>query len=201
MCSAALHLALPQRKEPLASSMLPWICRFIELFPCPSLRGTWCSGITSASHAEGPGLNPQCDQDDRQSRSKARNLRDVKLMSRLRAPLGGEDLFASVIARGVQGSRGTTTWAPPAAANVLLRQDREQEHGGTATRRRCGAIGVSLRPCGPRPPSREPGALANKTHGAANTRVSGIQRQFSLCRPALPSRPKGRLHKNGRGDG
>ena len=24
------------------------------------LRGTWCSGITSASHAEGPGLNPQC---------------------------------------------------------------------------------------------------------------------------------------------
>ena len=24
------------------------------------LRGTWCSGITSASHAEDPGLNPQC---------------------------------------------------------------------------------------------------------------------------------------------
>ena len=24
------------------------------------LRGTWCSGITSASHAEGPGFNPQC---------------------------------------------------------------------------------------------------------------------------------------------
>ena len=23
-------------------------------------RGTWCSGITSAPHAEGPGLNPQC---------------------------------------------------------------------------------------------------------------------------------------------
>ena len=23
-------------------------------------RGTWCSGITSASHAEGPGFNPQC---------------------------------------------------------------------------------------------------------------------------------------------
>ena len=22
--------------------------------------GTWCSGITSASHAEGPGFNPQC---------------------------------------------------------------------------------------------------------------------------------------------
>ena len=24
------------------------------------LKGTWCSGITSALHAEGPGLNPQC---------------------------------------------------------------------------------------------------------------------------------------------
>ena len=24
------------------------------------LPGTWCSGITSASHAEGPGFNPQC---------------------------------------------------------------------------------------------------------------------------------------------
>ena len=24
------------------------------------VKGTWCSGITSASHAEGPGLNPQC---------------------------------------------------------------------------------------------------------------------------------------------
>ena len=22
--------------------------------------GAWCSGITSASHAEGPGFNPQC---------------------------------------------------------------------------------------------------------------------------------------------
>ena len=28
---------------------------------CYHLRvGTWCSGITSASHAEGPGFNPQC---------------------------------------------------------------------------------------------------------------------------------------------
>ena len=25
-------------------------------------RGTWCSGITSASHAEGPGFTPQCVQ-------------------------------------------------------------------------------------------------------------------------------------------
>ena len=24
------------------------------------LKGTWCSGITSASHAEGPGLKSQC---------------------------------------------------------------------------------------------------------------------------------------------
>ena len=24
------------------------------------LKGTWCSGITSAPHAEGPGLKPQC---------------------------------------------------------------------------------------------------------------------------------------------
>ena len=27
-----------------------------------SRMGTWCSGITSASHAEGPGFNPQCVQ-------------------------------------------------------------------------------------------------------------------------------------------
>ena len=26
------------------------------------MSGTWCSGITSASHAEGPGFNPQCVQ-------------------------------------------------------------------------------------------------------------------------------------------
>ena len=26
------------------------------------IRGTWCSGITSASHAEGPGLKSQCFQ-------------------------------------------------------------------------------------------------------------------------------------------
>ena len=26
----------------------------------PAPRGTWCSGITSASHAEGPGLKSQC---------------------------------------------------------------------------------------------------------------------------------------------
>ena len=25
-----------------------------------TVEGTWCSGITSASHAEGPGFNPQC---------------------------------------------------------------------------------------------------------------------------------------------
>ena len=27
---------------------------------CIEHRGTWCSGITSASHAEGPGFKPQC---------------------------------------------------------------------------------------------------------------------------------------------
>ena len=27
-----------------------------------SSKGAWCSGITSASHAEGPGFNPQCVQ-------------------------------------------------------------------------------------------------------------------------------------------
>ena len=26
----------------------------------PVHTGTWCSGITSALHAEGPGFNPQC---------------------------------------------------------------------------------------------------------------------------------------------
>ena len=31
--------------------------------PTPySLKGTWCSGITSAPHAEGPGLKSQCVQ-------------------------------------------------------------------------------------------------------------------------------------------
>ena len=29
-------------------------------------KGAWCRGITSASHAEGPGLNPQRVQFDRQ---------------------------------------------------------------------------------------------------------------------------------------
>ena len=28
--------------------------------PCALTQGTWCSGITSAPHAEGPGFNPQC---------------------------------------------------------------------------------------------------------------------------------------------
>ncbi len=31
------------------------------MLPCCSLSmGTWCSGITPAQHAGGPGLNPQC---------------------------------------------------------------------------------------------------------------------------------------------
>ena len=35
--------------------------------------GAWCSGITSASHAEGPGFNPQCVHDFR--RKQAENQR------------------------------------------------------------------------------------------------------------------------------
>ena len=35
------------------------VCKDILCLRSSSL-GTWCSGITSASHAEGPGLNPQC---------------------------------------------------------------------------------------------------------------------------------------------
>ena len=37
------------------------IMRFVRIDSAYS-RGTWCSGITSASHAEGPGFNPQCVQ-------------------------------------------------------------------------------------------------------------------------------------------
>ena len=35
---------------------------FVSYPSCPAclLRGTWCSGITSAPHAEGPGLKSQC---------------------------------------------------------------------------------------------------------------------------------------------
>ena len=33
------------------------VCARVLLKP---VKGTCCSGITSASHAEGPGLNPQC---------------------------------------------------------------------------------------------------------------------------------------------
>ena len=31
-------------------------------FPAPPSKGTWCSGITPAQHAGGPGFNPQCVQ-------------------------------------------------------------------------------------------------------------------------------------------
>ena len=38
-----------------------WVCSVQRRDTIPSLlKGTWCSGITSAPHAEGPGLNPQC---------------------------------------------------------------------------------------------------------------------------------------------
>ena len=66
----------PLRHRSLASSKwkkeeyeaLPLIC-VVNIWshrcgPCNWLYqlGTWCSGITSASHAEGPGFNPQCVQ-------------------------------------------------------------------------------------------------------------------------------------------
>ena len=31
-----------------------------EIEPAAEAMGTWCSGITSASHAEGPGFKSQC---------------------------------------------------------------------------------------------------------------------------------------------
>ena len=36
---------------------LPW---FQEISDATDVSGTWCSGITPAQHAGGPGLNPQC---------------------------------------------------------------------------------------------------------------------------------------------
>ena len=38
-------------------------------------KGTWCSGITSASHAEGPGFKPQCVHVHIDSRSEHRASR------------------------------------------------------------------------------------------------------------------------------
>ena len=57
-------------------------------------RGTWCSGITSASHAEGPGLNPQCVHAQHTARSLVATSTDsvsavlfVGLVSWLSIPL------------------------------------------------------------------------------------------------------------------
>ena len=51
-------------------------CRNLVLRPHFHQMGTWCSGITSASHAEGPGFNPQCVQyfKGHQSFRKGKNL-------------------------------------------------------------------------------------------------------------------------------
>ena len=51
-------------------------CRDLVLRPHFHQMGTWCSGITSASHAEGPGFNPQCVQyfKGHQSFRKGKNL-------------------------------------------------------------------------------------------------------------------------------
>ena len=51
ICSATSPFCVPacdkrSRLKMLSQALFSW--------------GTWCSGITSASHAEGPGLNPQC---------------------------------------------------------------------------------------------------------------------------------------------
>ena len=57
-CNAAISSHLRDALSPISSSQ--------TCIHCIGHRyqlGTWCSGITSASHAEGPGLNPQCVQD------------------------------------------------------------------------------------------------------------------------------------------
>ena len=41
-------------------------------------RGTWCSGITSASHAEGPGFNPQCVHFSDRQKLRAEEARHKK---------------------------------------------------------------------------------------------------------------------------
>ena len=52
------NFACPQQKtqtqinDEVVSNIKRWMQFLTE--------GTWCSGITSASHAEGPGFNPQC---------------------------------------------------------------------------------------------------------------------------------------------
>ena len=57
-------LAALARQTPVARTRCGVLARFQQLAldefgPATSIRGAWCSGITSASHAEGPGLNPQ----------------------------------------------------------------------------------------------------------------------------------------------
>jgi hypothetical protein len=47
-----------------AGQVLEWAVGLRVLGCCARVlflySGTWCSGITSALHAEGPGFNPQC---------------------------------------------------------------------------------------------------------------------------------------------
>ena len=62
----ALACAVQQKRRPALSSQGLIVanacvaCKHACPQGAPPLKGTWCSGITSASHAEGPGLNPQC---------------------------------------------------------------------------------------------------------------------------------------------
>ena len=44
-----------------------------------ALKGTWCSGITSASHAEGPGFKSQCVHASASSASEASYQSGCKL--------------------------------------------------------------------------------------------------------------------------
>ena len=64
-------------------------------------RGTWCSGITSAPHAEGPGLNPQCVHvQKRQLRTMAHARLDGSEI--LRAPADVENIPFSAIPGGAR---------------------------------------------------------------------------------------------------
>ena len=63
---AGTGLCCPAKRRPALSSQGLTVanacvaCKHADPQGAPTFKGTWCSGITSASHVEGPGLNPQC---------------------------------------------------------------------------------------------------------------------------------------------
>ena len=68
------HFASLQQHFPL-----PSLCR-IDHFCRKNFKGTWCSGITPAQHAGGPGFNPQCVHREfraASARDSARRSRDL----------------------------------------------------------------------------------------------------------------------------